>query len=222
MVAGGQDPSTRPEDDHGLTRAPDHEAVLEPHWLNLPNGLTFLRVLLVPVILLLLVVDGDAARWWAFAVFVFAAVTDSIDGWVARRYNGVTRWGQLADPIADKLLVLGSLGALALVGELPWWAVVVILTREVAVTVLRIRLVQRRRLVLPASAWGKVKTVSQVVAVSVILAPGVSGLLADGLLYVAVVLTVWSGVDYAFVAGRVARRGAGAVPAAETIPEDPR
>ena len=227
MAGGGQDP-TVPDGqgpggvDHGLTRTPDDESVLEPHWFNLPNGLTFLRVLLVPVIFLLLVVDGDVARWWAFAVFVFAAVTDSIDGWVARRYNGVTRWGQLADPIADKLLVLGSLGALALVDELPWWAVVVILTREVAVTALRVRLVQRRRLVLPASVWGKVKTVSQVVAVSAILAPGVSGTLADGLLYLAVVLTVWSGVDYAFVAGRVARNGTGAAVAADAIPEEPR
>lgn len=222
MAGGGQDPTTQPDDEPGPTPAPLDEAVLEPHWLNLPNGLTFLRVLLVPVILLLLVLDGDAARWWAFAVFVFAAVTDSIDGWVARRYNGVTRWGQLADPIADKLLVLGSLGALALVDELPWWAVVVILTREVAVTMLRIRLVQRRRLVLPASVWGKVKTVSQVVAVSAILAPGVTGPLADGLLYFAVVLTVWSGVDYAFVAGRVARNGVDAVAAVEALPEEPR
>jgi CDP-diacylglycerol--glycerol-3-phosphate 3-phosphatidyltransferase len=188
-----------------LTETPDGESVLEPHWFNLPNAFTFLRVLLVPVILGLLLVEGDGARWWAFGVFVFAAVTDSIDGWVARRYNGITRWGQLADPIADKLLVLGALGALALVGELPWWAVIVILAREVAVTWLRLRLVQRRRLVLPASTWGKAKTVSQVVAIAAILSPSIGTTVSTTLLYAAVVLTTWSGVDYAFVAGRVAR-----------------
>ena len=179
----------------------------EGHWLNLPNLFTFLRALLVPVILVLLLVgeDDGAARWWAFAVFVFAAATDSVDGWVARRLSAVTRWGQLADPLADKLLIVGSLASLAYVGELPWWAVNVIVAREVAVTVLRVRLVRRRRLVLPASAWGKVKTVAQIVAVGAFLVPGLDGTLPQRLLDVAVVLTVWSGVDYAFQAGRRAR-----------------
>jgi CDP-diacylglycerol--glycerol-3-phosphate 3-phosphatidyltransferase len=179
----------------------------EPHWLNLPNLLTFLRALLVPVILWLLAVDweGDTARWWAFAIFVFAALTDSVDGWVARRYNGVTRWGQLADPIADKLLIIGSLASLAYVGDLPWWAVNVIVAREVAVTLLRVRLVRKLDLVMPASVWGKVKTVSQVLAVGAFLFPGAPHFLAQRLLDVAVVLTVWSGIEYAFRAGRLAR-----------------
>ncbi|GGI06590.1 CDP-diacylglycerol--glycerol-3-phosphate 3-phosphatidyltransferase [Egicoccus halophilus] len=177
----------------------------EPHWLNVPNLLTFLRALLVPVILWLLAVEGDTARWWAFGVFVFAAATDSIDGWVARRWHGVTRWGELADPIADKLLIIGSLASLALVGELPWWAVNVIVAREVAVTALRVRLVRRLDLVMPASHWGKAKTVSQVVAVAAYLSPGVPANVADPLLGVAVVLTIWSGIEYAFRAGRLAR-----------------
>jgi CDP-diacylglycerol---glycerol-3-phosphate 3-phosphatidyltransferase len=179
----------------------------EPHWLNLPNLLTFLRALLVPVILWLLVADfgGDTARWWAFGIFVFAALTDSVDGWVARRYNGVTRWGQLADPIADKLLIIGSLASLAYVGDLPWWAVNVIVAREVAVTLLRVRLVRKLGLVMPASVWGKVKTVSQVIAVGAFLFPGAPQVFAQRLLYLAVVLTVWSGIEYAFRAGRLAR-----------------
>lgn len=179
----------------------------EPHWLNLPNLLTLLRALLVPVILWLLVGDfaGDTARWWAFGIFTFAALTDSIDGWVARRYNGVTRWGQLADPIADKLLIIGSLASLAYVGELPWWAVVVIAAREVAVTLLRVRLVRGLDLVMPASVWGKVKTLSQVIAVGAFLFPGMPTVLAQRLLDIAVVLTVWSGIEYAFRAGRLAR-----------------
>lgn len=179
----------------------------EPHWFNLPNLLTFLRALLVPVILWLLAMDGegDTARWWAFGVFVFAAATDSIDGWVARRWNGVTRWGQLADPIADKLLIIGSLASLALVGELPWWAVNVIIARELAVTLLRVRLIRRLDLVMPASHWGKAKTVSQVVAVAAYLSPGVREAVTEPLLNLAVVLTIWSGIEYAFRAGRLAR-----------------
>ncbi len=179
----------------------------EPHWLNLPNLLTFLRALLVPVILWLLVAsdEGEAARWWAFAIFVFAALTDSVDGWVARRFNGVTTWGQLADPIADKVLIIGSLASLAFVGELPWWAVNVIVARELAVTGLRIRLIRRLGLVMPASVWGKAKTVSQVLAVGAFLLPGLHGQVAQRLLDVAVVLTIWSGIEYAFRAGRLAR-----------------
>ena len=179
----------------------------EPHWFNLPNLLTFLRVLLVPVILWLLAADteGDTARWWAFGIFVFAAATDSIDGWVARRYNGVTRWGQLADPIADKLLIIGSLAALAYVGELPWWAVNVIVAREVAVTLWRLRLVRRVGMVIAASVWGKIKTVSQVVAVGAFLLPGVSGGVLQVLLYITVALTIWSGIEYGFRASRLAR-----------------
>jgi CDP-diacylglycerol---glycerol-3-phosphate 3-phosphatidyltransferase len=179
----------------------------EPHWVNLPNAFTFLRALLVPVILWLLVQDGggDTLRWWAFGIFVFAALTDSIDGWVARRFHGVTRWGQLADPIADKMLIIGSLASLAYVGQLPWWAVIVIVARELAVTVLRVRLVRRLDLVMPASAWGKAKTLSQVVAVGAYLLPGVPGGLRGVLLYLAVLMTVWSGTEYAFRAGRLAR-----------------
>jgi CDP-diacylglycerol---glycerol-3-phosphate 3-phosphatidyltransferase len=183
----------------------EEQARAEPHWFNFPNGLTFLRALLVPVILWLLVQDGDALRWWAFGIFVFAAATDSIDGWVARRWHGVTRWGQLADPIADKLLIIGSLASLAFVGDLPWWAVTVIVAREVAVTLLRVRLVRRLDLVMPASNWGKAKTVSQVVAVGAYLWPADVAGLQEGLLDLAVALTVWSGIEYAFRAGRLAR-----------------
>lgn len=185
---------------------PDAERREEPHWFNPPNMLTFLRVLLVPVILWLLTIDdAGTARAWAFAVFVFAAVTDSVDGWLARRFNGVTVWGQLADPIADKILIVGALASLAIIGDLPWWAVVVIVSREVAVTALRVRLVRRLALVMPASMWGKVKTVSQMIAVGAFLAPRMNDVVAARLLDVAVVLTVWSGVDYAFQAGRLAR-----------------
>lgn len=175
-------------------------------WLSFPNALTFLRVLLVPVILLLLAQGpGGAPRWWAFGVFLFAAATDTVDGWVARKFDGVTAWGQLADPIADKLLIIGSLASLALVGELPWWALAVIVAREVAVTFVRLALVRRYDVVMPASAWGKAKTFSQVVAVALFLPPGLPDGVANTALTVAIVLTVWSGIDYAFRAASLAR-----------------
>ncbi|HWH33345.1 MAG TPA: CDP-diacylglycerol--glycerol-3-phosphate 3-phosphatidyltransferase [Egibacteraceae bacterium] len=173
----------------------------EPRWLNWPNAFTLLRVALVPVIALLLFADTEAARWWAFAVFVFAALTDTVDGWLARRYVGVTRWGQLADPAADKALIVGALAVLAARGELPWWAVGVIVLREVAVTVQRSVLV-RRGVVMPASALGKVKTVTQVVAVTLYLLPAAPAALADVALALAVLVTVVSGLEYALRGGR--------------------
>jgi CDP-diacylglycerol---glycerol-3-phosphate 3-phosphatidyltransferase len=204
-VADG-DSGTQPDDVTDTPESIDLAALpAEPHWFNIPNLLTFLRALLVPVILWLLLADDPTGRWWAFGIFVFAAWTDSVDGWVARRYNGVTRWGQLADPIADKLLIIGSLGSLAYVGELPWWAVNVIVVREVAVTVLRLRLVRRLGLVMPASFWGKIKTLAQVIAVAAFLLPASAGAIPQRLLDVAVALTVWSGIEYAFRAGRLAR-----------------
>ena len=177
----------------------------EPHWFNFPNALTFLRALLVPVILWLLAKEDPDARWWAFGIFVFAAATDSIDGWVARRFHGITRWGQLADPIADKLLIVGSLASLAAIREIPWWAVVVIVAREVGVTGLRLWMVQRMDVVMPASWWGKSKTILQVVAISAFLLPAVEAVVALWILYVAIAVTLWSGLEYFFRAGRLAR-----------------
>lgn len=164
----------------------------------LPNAVTFLRAALVPVILVLLAVGDElgAARWWAFAVFVGAALTDTFDGWVARRFEGVTAFGALADPLADKLLVVGTLASLALFSEVPWWVVLVITGREAVVTAMRVLVVRRAGVVVPATVWGKVKTVAQIVAVAAVILPIVDGTLVVGLLAVAVGLTVGSGVDY--------------------------
>jgi CDP-diacylglycerol--glycerol-3-phosphate 3-phosphatidyltransferase len=175
-------------------------------WANWANAFTLLRVVLVPVIAVLLVVGGQTARWWAFGIFLFAALTDSIDGWVARRSLNVTRWGQLADPAADKALIIGSLSMLAYLGRLPWWAVAVIVVREVAVTVQRSVLV-RRGVVMPASRFGKAKTVSQVVAVTLYLLPPAASGVADAALAAAIVLTIASGAEYAFRGRRLTRAG---------------
>lgn len=200
-------PDGAPDASGGLPEVvgPEHLQQPERHWLNLPNLLTFLRALLVPVIFVLLVADTRSARWWAFGVFVFAAATDSVDGWAARRWHGVTRWGQIADPVADKLLIIGTLISLAALGPLPWWAVVVIVARELAVTLLRVRLIRDVDVVMPASMWGKSKTLAQVIAVGAFLLPGVPHAAQIAMLYVAVTLTVVSGIEYAFRAGRLAR-----------------
>jgi CDP-diacylglycerol---glycerol-3-phosphate 3-phosphatidyltransferase len=163
-----------------------------------PNAVTFLRAALVPVILVLLAVGDEflGARWLAFTVFVFAALTDTLDGWVARRLGGVTAFGAFADPLADKILVVGVLASLALFGEVPWWLVAVVFGRELVVTLLRLVLVRRAGVVVPATLWGKLKTVTQMVAAGAVILPPLGGRPVDALLALAVVMTVGSGLDY--------------------------
>lgn len=164
----------------------------------IPNVVTFLRAALVPPLLVLLSVARDvpAARWWALAVFLLAALTDTLDGWAARRWHGVTPFGAMADPLADKLLIVGALVSLALVGDAPWWVVAVVAVREAGVTALRVVVVRRSGVVVPASPWGKVKTVAQMVAIGVAILPGAAAGPVTLLYGVAVALTVGSGVDY--------------------------
>ena len=164
--------------------------------LNIANAFTMLRVALVPVFAWLLVFREPSAPVLAAIVFAFAAATDAVDGWLARRLQLVSGFGQFLDPLADKILVGTALVPLAADGRLPWWAVAVILTREFLVgVVLRIELA-RRGWSLPASRLGKVKTITQIGAVFLlpVLSRGNEWALAA--LYVAVVLTVVSGVLY--------------------------
>ncbi len=166
---------------------------------NLPNALTMLRLLLVPVFGYLLMVDSgqsDTARWWAALVFVVASFTDLVDGAVARARNLVTTFGKVADPIADKALTGVALLGLSLLGELSWWVTIVILGREISITLVRFIVI--RHGVIPASRGGKAKTVSQMLAILLYIVP-VSGLVADlraPVMFVAVVLTVLTGIDY--------------------------
>jgi len=153
--------------------------------LNPANVMTVLRVLLVPVIIVLLLVATTTTAVWALILFIVASLTDTADGWLARRRGQVTRWGKLADPAADKILVLGVLAVLA-----------VIALRELAVTVQR-QVLLRRQIVMAASVWGKLKTVSQLIAIAMVIAPFVPDGIAQAVLYVAVALTIGSGLDYA-------------------------
>ena len=175
---------------------------------NVPNALTVLRILMVPLFGWLLLAHGgeDAAwRWWATLVFVVAIATDWVDGFLARRDGLITDFGKLMDPIADKALTGTALVGLSLVGALPWWITVVILVREVGITLMRFVVI--RRGVIPASKGGKLKTVLQALAITLLLVPvgGLLGTLGMWVAYAAVVVTVVTGVDYVWQAFRPRR-----------------
>ena len=168
------------------------------HPVNLANAFTFLRVALVPVFAWLLVFRDPPAPVLASIVFAFAAATDAVDGWVARRLQLVSGFGQFLDPLADKLLVSTALVPLAADGRLPWWAVTVILVREFLVgIVLRIALARRGR-ALPASRLGKAKTIVQIGSIFLLTALDRGNMCALATVYVAVGLTVVSGIFYFF------------------------
>jgi len=166
-------------------------------------------MVLVPVFLVALFVgDGHETTWriTAFAIFAVAVITDHFDGALARSYGMVTEFGTLADPIADKALIGSALVGLSLLGDLPWWVTVVIVVRELGVTLLR--LVVLRRGVIPASRGGKLKTLVQAVAIGLFIMP-LSGMwltVAWCLMMAAVVLTVMTGIDYFVSAFRDSRR----------------
>ncbi|HTB23110.1 MAG TPA: CDP-diacylglycerol--glycerol-3-phosphate 3-phosphatidyltransferase [bacterium] len=134
------------------------------HKVNLANQLTLLRIALLPLYAYLFLSDSIAAQWAGLGVFMVCAFTDWLDGYVARKFNLVTNFGKVMDPLADKLLMLTAMILFVQVGLVPGWMIVVIWWRELAVTGLR-TLVAARRTVLAADAWGKAKTFSQVVAI---------------------------------------------------------
>jgi len=181
---------------------------------NLPNALTFLRLLLVPVFVWLLVASqsgqgtgGPTDLWLAALVFAVASATDIIDGDLARRRGQVTSFGKVADPIADKTLTGAALIGLSWLGELPWWVTIVVMSREIAVTMLRLWVL--RYGVIAASRGGKLKTALLSLAILLYLVPLPSAVspVADVVMAVAVVVTLVTGADYAARALRL-RSGA--------------
>ncbi|WP_432488534.1 CDP-diacylglycerol--glycerol-3-phosphate 3-phosphatidyltransferase [Kineococcus sp. SYSU DK018] len=143
------------------------------HRLHLPNALTVLRLVFVPLFVWFLAEDGGQDWRWRLAaagVFVAASITDRYDGQLARRWGTVSDFGKVADPLADKALIGSALVVLSLQGRVPWWMTGLILAREVLVTVLRF-LVIRRGVIIPADRGGKVKTVVQTVAVGLFVLP---------------------------------------------------
>jgi CDP-diacylglycerol---glycerol-3-phosphate 3-phosphatidyltransferase len=180
---------------------------------NIANIVTVIRILLVPVFIWLLFLDNHADGLWRYiatALFVLAIATDGVDGHLARGRNLITNVGIILDPIADKLLIGGALVSLSILGDLWWWVTIVILVRELGITVFRFIVIRKR--VIPASKGGKLKTVFQSIAISLFLAP-LQSLFRDlfhapavvitginwfewAVMGVALALTIYSGIDY--------------------------
>jgi CDP-diacylglycerol--glycerol-3-phosphate 3-phosphatidyltransferase len=191
-----------------LAADPAAQPAQTAHVVNIANGLTLLRLLLVPVYVVLFFMDGGhSSTWriWAFVIFAIATITDLIDGDLARSRGLVTDVGKVADPIADKALTGAALIGLSVVGDLAWWVTVVILVREIGVTALRFFVI--RHGVIPASRGGKAKTLLQNVAIGLYILPltGWAATMRFWLMAAAVVITVVTGADYVARAVRLRR-----------------
>ena len=183
---------------------------------QLPNAITIVRILCAPVFLWMLLADGGAdgpLRWWAAVLFIVAIATDGLDGYLARKHEIVTDLGKLLDPIADKVLTGFAFIGLSILGELPWWVTVIVLIREIGITVYRFMVVNDHVL---AAAWmGKLKTVAQALALSLALLP-LWTLVGEWIWWVngiamtaAVVMTIASGIDYIVSEVRASRASRG-------------
>ena len=202
-----------------LDGPPAGEVPVVSNW-NVPNALTTVRILMVPFFGYALLVDGGDSvvwRWVAYALFVLAMITDKVDGDLARKHDLVTDFGKIADPIADKALTGMAFVGLSIIGELWWWVTIVVLVRELGITLMRVWLI-RTGVVLPAGRGGKLKTVAQTVALGLLIAPvllftgawepvgqfvwgvGIAAMAA------AVGLTVATGVDYVIDTVKARRR----------------
>ena len=168
--------------------------------MNLPNKLTIARMCMVPLFMIALMFNTDSSRILATVIFALASLTDMLDGQIARKYNMVTNFGKLMDPLADKVLTAAAMICLVELGDLAAWIAIVIIFREYLITGLR-SVAASENIVVAANIWGKVKTVCQMFALMFlmlkpqIVAPcGVN--IGLWLMYAAVILTVYSGLDY--------------------------
>ena len=178
---------------------------------------TWSRVFAIPGLMVLLLIDEDSiagGRWWAFALWCVAVLTDWVDGRMARSLGQVTVLGSFLDSLADKLLVSGALVALIETGDMSAWAAMIIISREFAVTGLRL-VAASEDLIIPASNLGRWKMTSQSIALAWIIAPGGPQVVEDVLLYIALFLTVLSGAYYFVMARR--RLFAGKPPEPKTL-----
>lgn len=165
--------------------------------LNLPNLLTVLRIMLVPALVVALLGNTPGGDVLAAVVFALASLTDFIDGYLARARDSITTFGKLMDPLADKLLIVAALISLVSLNRLAAWVATVIITRELAVTVLRLGATQAG-VVMAASNFGKLKTCLQIVAILALIAVHGRPVWVMALLYLAVLVTVLSGLDFFF------------------------
>lgn len=167
--------------------------------MNLPNKLTVLRVIMVPFFVLFMLTDlgGPANKWIALLIFCVASLTDMLDGKIARKYNLVTNFGKFMDPLADKLLVCSAMICLIPTGKLAAWIVIIIIAREFIISGFRL-VASDNGIVIAASYWGKFKTVSQMAMIIVLIADfgGVFNMIGTVLIWVSLILTIVSLVDY--------------------------
>jgi len=184
---------------------------LETSPWNVPNALTTARIVLVPVLAWVLLTHPTDPSWrfGTAVLFLVAILTDTLDGYLARKHNIVTTFGKLADPIADKALTGMAFIGLSIIGELWWWVTITILVREWGITVLRFLML--RFGVMAAGRGGKIKTVVQAVAVILYLLPlsGWAHVVAVMVMAAALLLTVVTGLDYVREAARLRRRSSG-------------
>jgi CDP-diacylglycerol--glycerol-3-phosphate 3-phosphatidyltransferase len=165
--------------------------------LNIPNALTMLRILAVPVVVVALLAEVPDGDLIAGIVFALAALTDGLDGYIARRRDSVTTFGKLMDPLADKLLIVAALVSLVALDRVQAWVAMVIIAREIAVTGLRAVAIEQG-VVISASWLGKVKTALQIAAIIALIAVDPATTAVNILVYAAVAITVISGADYFF------------------------
>jgi CDP-diacylglycerol--glycerol-3-phosphate 3-phosphatidyltransferase len=171
---------------------------------NLPNLLTVLRILLVPVLVVALLDETPNGDLLAAIVFAVASMTDAIDGYLARSRNAITNFGKLMDPVADKLLILAAMLALVSLDRVAAWVAMVIIAREFAVTATRMA-AGAAGVVIASNWWGKTKTMVQVACVFFLIAIDGSPAWLDALVYLTVAITVISGLDYFFGLRRLMR-----------------
>ncbi|MHB8053737.1 MAG: CDP-diacylglycerol--glycerol-3-phosphate 3-phosphatidyltransferase [Candidatus Aminicenantales bacterium] len=173
--------------------------------MNLPNALTSLRILVIPLLMVFLSAEFKSHEWAAFGVFLFATLTDTVDGLLARRTNKITTLGQLLDPIADKLLMTAAFVSLVGEGRVPAWMAVVIIGREIAVTGFR-AIAASKGVVIPASWPGKIKMQLETVTIALlILGKGVLGkfiIVGEIGLWLTMIMALYSAAEYIFKHGR--------------------
>jgi CDP-diacylglycerol---glycerol-3-phosphate 3-phosphatidyltransferase len=208
----GADKLRRKPDPDALAPSETHPVgpMAEPEtspW-NVPNALTAFRIILVPIFAWMLLVHPDEPGWRFLSAVIFfvAILTDTLDGYLARKHNIITRFGKLADPIADKALTGMAFIGLSIIGELPWWVTVTILVREWGITIMRF--VVLRYGVMAAGRGGKIKTVTQAIAVILYLLPlpDQVHIVAVIVMAIAWVITIVTGLDYVREALRLRRR----------------
>ncbi|MBC3796531.1 CDP-diacylglycerol--glycerol-3-phosphate 3-phosphatidyltransferase [Acetobacterium tundrae] len=177
--------------------------------MNLPNKITMVRIIMIPFFIAALLIEFPFHQPLAAALFVIAALSDSLDGYLARSRNLVTDFGKFMDPLADKLLVCSALICFVQLGSVPAWIVIIIIAREFAITGLR-TLAAADGIVIAASKWGKAKTISQMIAIVIILIGNWPFYLINIpagtiMIYIATVMTIISGVDYFIINKKVFR-----------------